>query len=184
MKTALVILFPNFEEIEAVATIDVLRRGNVDVTVASLHGEKNVTGAHKITCMADVVGIPAEDFDALIIPGGPGIAQLRHSEKLEELILRQYEAGRLLAAICAAPLLLQDVGILDKHHHTAHFSLAEELPDARTHELVVSDGNVITGCGPAGGINFGLAILKYLENMESVRGVMHGMMCDHQDTIV
>jgi 4-methyl-5(b-hydroxyethyl)-thiazole monophosphate biosynthesis len=83
-----------------------------------------------------------------------------------------------VAAICAAPILLHDLGILDKHHHTAHFSMKDELKDARTHELAVMDGNIITGCGPAGGINFGLAILEYLANMMIVREVAHGMMCD------
>jgi 4-methyl-5(b-hydroxyethyl)-thiazole monophosphate biosynthesis len=98
---------------------------------------------------------------------------------VENLIRRQYESGRLVAAICAAPILLHDLKILDKHHYTAHFSMEKELKGARFHELVISDGNVITGCGPAAGINFGLAILKYLDSIESVRVISHGMMCDY-----
>ncbi|MDR0418034.1 MAG: DJ-1/PfpI family protein [Puniceicoccales bacterium] len=184
MSTALIILFPGFEEIEAISTIDVLRRGGVDVTIAALNGEKNITGAHHITCVADVVGIPAKEFDAIIIPGGAGVLRLRHNTEIENLIRKQYESGRLVAAICAAPILLHDLEILNKHRHTAHFSMKDTLKDALVHELTVVDGNIITGCGPASGINFSLAILEYLINITLVREIAHGMMCDYWDKIV
>ncbi|MDR1590402.1 MAG: DJ-1/PfpI family protein [Puniceicoccales bacterium] len=178
MKSALVFLFTDFEEIEAISTIDVLRRGGINVVVVSLTGEKNVVGAHKIVCLADVIGIPENDFDAIIIPGGHGVLQLRSDKKLLKFIQEQYDKGKLMAAICAAPILLHDGGILDKHHYTCHFSMLSELKEGRVHELVVSDGNVITACGPAAGINFGLAILEFFANVAVVREVAHGMMCD------
>ncbi|MDR1367071.1 MAG: DJ-1/PfpI family protein [Puniceicoccales bacterium] len=184
MSTALIILFPGFEEIEAISTIDVLRRGGIGVTMAALDGEKNITGAHHITCVADVVGIPTEEFDAIIIPGGAGVLRLRHNTEIKNLIRKQYESGKLVAAICAAPILLHDLEILDKHRHTAHFSMKDELKDAQVHELTVVDGNIITGCGPAGGINFALAILEYLVSIAVVREVAHGIMCDREDKIV
>jgi 4-methyl-5(b-hydroxyethyl)-thiazole monophosphate biosynthesis len=178
MKSALVFLFTDFEEIEAISTIDVLRRGGINVVVASLTNEKNVAGAHKIVCLADVVGIPDRDFDAIVIPGGPGVLRLRNDKNMLKFIQEQYDKGKLMAAICAAPILLHDGGILDKHHYTCHFSMLSELKEGRIHELVVSDGNVITACGPGAGINFGLAILEFFENVSLVREVAHGMMCD------
>jgi 4-methyl-5(b-hydroxyethyl)-thiazole monophosphate biosynthesis len=178
MKTAVIVLFTDFEEIEAISTIDVLRRGGVKVTVASLTEELAVTGAHGITCLADVVGIPRENFDALIIPGGPGVLRLRGDKKLLTTAQSAYDEGKLIGAICAAPILLHDLGILEQHHYTCHFSMVKELKAARTHELVVSDGNLITGCGPGAGIKFGLAILEFLESMASAREVAHGMMSD------
>jgi 4-methyl-5(b-hydroxyethyl)-thiazole monophosphate biosynthesis len=178
MKSALVFLFTDFEEIEAISTIDVLRRGGVRVVAASLTGEKIVVGAHKILCLADVVGIPDEHFDAIIIPGGAGVLGLRSDKKLLKFIREQYDKEKLIAAICAAPILLHDMGILEKHHYTCHFSMISEMKNARLREAVVRDGNIITACGPAAGINFGLAIAEFLATMPSVREIAHGMMCD------
>jgi 4-methyl-5(b-hydroxyethyl)-thiazole monophosphate biosynthesis len=176
MKSALIFLFTGFEEIEAVSTIDVLRRGGIRVVSASLTGEKNVTGAHQITCLADVIGIPEENFDAILIPGGPGVFHLRSDKNISKFIREQYDEGKLIAAICAAPVLLHDAGILENHRYTCHFSVLSELSDARTHEAVVSDGNVITACGPGAGINFGLAIVEFFSNIPLVREIAHGMM--------
>ncbi|MDR3317255.1 MAG: DJ-1/PfpI family protein [Puniceicoccales bacterium] len=178
MKSVLIFLFNDFEEVEAISTIDVLRRGGIEVIIASLTGEKNVIGAHKITCVADIIGIPEDDFDAIIIPGGSGVLSLRNDEKILKMIRRHYDKGKLIAAICAAPILLHDMGILEKHHYTCHFSMISEMKDARTHELVVSDGNMITGCGPAAAINFGLAIVEFFSNIQTVRQIAHVMMCD------
>ncbi|MDR1435327.1 MAG: DJ-1/PfpI family protein [Puniceicoccales bacterium] len=178
MKSALIFLFPDFEEIEAISTIDVLRRGKMEVIVASLVGEKSIRGAHGISCEADVIGIPEKNFDAIIIPGGSGVLRLRKDKILTKFIFEQYNLGKLIAAICAAPVLLHDSGILEKHRYTCHFSMVSELKNASLRESVVSDGNVITARGPAAAINFGLAILEFFENMTDIREVSHGMMCD------
>ncbi|MDE6576412.1 MAG: DJ-1/PfpI family protein [Opitutales bacterium] len=181
MSTACVLLFDGFEEIEAISTVDVLRRGGVEVMTASL-AAPTVTGAHQLALKAETsiedlrTGKSQALFDALIIPGGPGVLQWRHNPVVSGLIQQYYQASHLVAAICAAPILLYDLGILEKHRYTAHFSMEELTPHARLHELVVTDGNIITGCGPAAGIPFGLAILRYLTNTEIVKKVAHGMM--------
>ena len=175
MTSALLLLFDGVEETEAIATIDVLRRGQIDVTTASLSG-KTITSSHQVKITADVEGIPDNTYDAVIIPGGS--LAIRHNAQIENLVQKQYESGRLVAAICAAPIILHDLGILEKHHYTAHYSMVDELPKARLHEPVVIDGCVITGCGPAAGINFGLAILKYLTSVSGAQRVAHAMMCD------
>ncbi|MDR2807308.1 MAG: DJ-1/PfpI family protein [Puniceicoccales bacterium] len=178
MKSALIILFPDFEEIEAVSTIDVLRRGGMRVVLTAINSESNVVGAHGITCIADDVRLPEDLFDAVIIPGGPGVLRLRNDKILSKFILKHYNQGKLIAAICAAPLLLHDLGILDKHNYTCHFSVTATLKNAQHNESVVCDKNVITACGPAAGINFGLAILKFFESIQNVRDIAYGMMCN------
>jgi 4-methyl-5(b-hydroxyethyl)-thiazole monophosphate biosynthesis len=178
MKSALIFLFTDFEEIEAISAVDVLRRAGTRVVVASLTGEKIVVGAHKISCLTDIVGIPDDHFDAVIIPGGGGVLRLRSDKNLLKFIGEQYDKGKLIAAICAAPILLYDLGILEKHQYTCHFSMISEMKNARLDEAVVRDSNVITGCGPAAGINFALAIVEFLENMPLVSEIAHGMMCD------
>ena len=177
MSSALILLFDGVEKVEAISVIDVLRRGRIDVTTASIKNTV-VTGAHQVKLTADVVGIPKNIYDVVVIPGGPGVLALRHNAQIENLIQKQYESSRLVAAICAAPIILNDLGILEKHRHTAHFSMVNNLPNARLHEMVVTDGHVITACGPAAGINFGLAILEHLTTVDSAKEVAHAMMCD------
>lgn len=176
MNTARVLLFDGVEEIEAVSTIDVLRRGGVEVITTSL-AAPTVAGAHQIVLTAETsVTNDMAMCDALVIPGGPGILQWRHQALVSDLIQQYYQASHLVAAICAAPILLHDLGILAKHRYTAHFSMEELAPHARLHELTVTDGNIITGCGPAAAIPFGLAILRALTDTEIVKKVSHGMM--------
>ncbi|MDR1303551.1 MAG: DJ-1/PfpI family protein, partial [Puniceicoccales bacterium] len=148
------------------------------VVMASLTGEKIVVGAHKISCLADAVGISDDHFDAIIIPGGAGVLRLKNDKNMLKFVREQYDKEKLIAAICAAPILLHDLGILEKHQYTCHFSMISEMKNARLDEAVVRDGNVITGCGPAAGINFGLAIVEFLENMSLVSEIARGMMCD------
>lgn len=172
---ALLVLFNGFEELEAVSTIDLLRRGKVDVTTVAIGGQQEVTGSHNLTLLADTAQIPEELYDALIIPGGPGVLALRHHATVENLIQQYYNNQRIVAAICAAPILLSDLGLLKNHQYTAHFSMLRELPEAQSQERVVVDGKLITGSGPAAGMHFGLAILQALSNLEVVREVAHAL---------
>src|SRR5689334_18108366 len=104
MATALVLLAEGFEEIEAVTIIDVLRRGEVAVTTASLAG-KHVRGSHDIRVEADTLldSVSIDDFDALVLPGGPAAKTLREDERAQAAIRRAASSGKLVAAVCAAP---------------------------------------------------------------------------------
>lgn len=162
MATALVLLTDGFEEIEAVTIIDVLRRGEVAVTTASL-GVRRVTGSHQIILEADLMldGLAVEDFDALVLPGGPGAKTLREDPRAQAVIQRAASAGKLVAAVCAAPTALEAAGVLVGKRATAY--PGNTLPSARqVEDRVVEDGNVITSRGPGTAMAFALKLVERL----------------------
>lgn len=164
-KSALVILHDGFEEMEAVAPIDILRRGEVSVTVASLAKEKSVTGRSGITITADTDLDQAlvRDYDLIVLPGGPGVFKgLRQDPRVRRALQHQVDAGKPVAAICAAPLVLLDAGVLDGLRYTAHFSTADELPDRDESVTVVRDGLVTTSQGAGTATAFALRLLADL----------------------
>jgi protein deglycase len=166
MATALVLLADGFEEIEAVTIIDVLRRGEVEVTTASLSGER-VTGSHQIALVADALlaTVTVESFDALVLPGGPAAKTLREDARAQATIKRAAAAGKLLAAVCAAPTALEAAGVLAGKRATSYPGNA--LPSARqVEETVVIDGNVITSRGPGTTMAFALAVVERLRGAE------------------
>jgi putative intracellular protease/amidase len=112
-KRVLCLLFPGFEEIETIAPVDLLRRAGVEVVVASLTGEKLVKGRCDITVQADasLADVAEQDFDLFVIPGGPGIKAVRADGRAAKLAERFRDAGKPVAAICAAPTVLKDAGI-------------------------------------------------------------------------
>jgi len=164
MPTVLVPLADGFEEIEALAPIDLLRRAGIAVTTASLSAHGRATGRSDIVVLTDrTLGeAMASDYDLLFLPGGAGTKFLRADERVRELVLRQHAAGRWLAAICAAPTVLHDCGLLAGRRYTAHYSVAPELPDILTQERVVTDGKITTSRGAGTSIEFGLHLVSLL----------------------
>ncbi len=173
MPTVLAILAEGFEEIEALAPIDLLRRAGAEVTVAALGGDIHVTGRDHITVHADTTLAAAESasFDCLFLPGGPGTRHLRADPRVKALALRQQAAGKWIAAICAAPTVLHDAGLLAGRRYTAHFSVENELPNVLRHERVVIDGNLITSRGAGTALEFGLQVIEHLFSPEKAREV-------------
>jgi protein deglycase len=166
MATALVLLADGFEEIEAVTIIDVLRRGEVEVTTASLGGAR-VTGSHQISLEADALlaAVSVESFDALVLPGGPAAKTLREDARAQATIKRAAAAGKVLAAVCAGPTALEAAGALVGKRATSYPGNA--LPSARqVEESVVIDGNVITSRGPGTTMAFALALLEQLRGLQ------------------
>jgi len=162
MATALVLLADGFEEIEAVTIIDVLRRGAVVVTTASLGG-KHVRGSHDIVLEADVLleGVSVDDFDALLLPGGPAAKTLREDPRAQKVIKRAAAADKLLAAVCAGPTALEVAGVLVGKRATVY--PGNQLPSAQVvEERVVEDGNVITSAGPGTSMAFALKVVARL----------------------
>src|SRR4051794_38279823 len=129
MATALVLLADGFEEVEAVTIIDVLRRGEVAVTTASLAG-KRVHGSHDIVVESDALlnDVSVDDFDALVLPGGPAAKILREDARAQTAIKRAAAAGKLLAALCAGPTALEVAGVLAGKRATVYPS--NKLPSA------------------------------------------------------
>jgi 4-methyl-5(b-hydroxyethyl)-thiazole monophosphate biosynthesis len=177
MARALLLLAEGFEEIEAVTVIDVLRRASVDVTVAAL-GSSPVRGSHGITVSADTTLADAQGqaFDALILPGGmPGSQHLKDDPRVLELVRRQASAGKLTAAICAAPIALEAAGVLAGRRATSY--PGEELPSARTsEERVVEDGPIVTSRGPGTAIDFAVALVARLVGAARAKTVREKML--------
>jgi len=162
MASALVLLAEGFEEIEAVTIIDVLRRGEVAVTTASL-ATKHVQGSHSIVIEADALltEVSVEDFDALVLPGGPAAKTLREDARAQASIQRAACAGKLLGAVCAAPTALEVAGVLSGKRATVY--PGNQLPSAHfVEERVVEDGQVVTSRGPGTTMAFALKLVERL----------------------
>ena len=168
MKTVLVPLANGFEEIEAIAIIDVLRRAGIDVVVAGIPG-KIVKGAHQINITADtkLEDVKNESFDAIILPGGdPGYKNLLKSNLILNLVKRYDQGGKLVAAICASPMVLAKAGVLNNRLATIYPGMERDIPKPRDGK-VVRDGNIITSQGPGTAMEFALALVEYLEGKDA-----------------
>lgn len=157
-------LADGFEEIEAFTTLDILRRLGLDVRVTSISGARSVTGAHGIAVMADTLfrSVEVKNSEAFIFPGGmPGAKLLKQCDVLRKLIVAHHEEGKLLAAICAAPIVLANAGVLENKMVTCYPGFEKELTGADVRDaLVVVDGNIITAKGPGASVHFALAIAE------------------------
>jgi len=166
-KKVLIPIANGSEEIEAVCTIDVLRRAGADVTVASVEDSQQVTASRGVKLVADCLIADCADatFDLIAVPGGmPGAEHLRDSATLTRLLLAQQKAGRLYAAICAAPVVvLQHHGLLQGRQATCHPSVAGQLRSPQAMEQrVVADGPCITSRAPGTAIEFALELVEAL----------------------
>ena len=168
MPTVLAILAEGFEEIEATAPIDLLRRAGAEVTVAALAEGIHVTGRSGLTMHADttLAAVGEREFDCVFIPGGPGVKHLRADSRVRAIVLRHAAANRWLAAICAAPTVLHDAGLLTGRRYTAHFSVANELPAILVNERTVVDGRLLTSRGAGTAIEFGLLLVEKLFSLD------------------
>ena len=164
MPTALVIQADGFEELEALAPVDLLRRAQIEVTVVTLSENRHATGRSGITVHGDAAlsTVQGRLFDLLFLPGGAGVENLRADPRVGELVRQHHAADRWLAAICAAPTVLSDCGLLAGKRYTAHFSVAEELPEILSTERVVTDGKIITSRGAGTAVEFGLHLVTLL----------------------
>ncbi|CAN5646922.1 DJ-1/PfpI family protein [soil metagenome] len=163
-KRVLCILGEGFEEIETITPIDLLRRAGVDVVLASVNGDSLVMGRSNIIVQTEIAlsRLQVADFDLLLLPGGPGVTGLRKEGRAATLAKEFHAAEKLVAAICAAPTILQDAGLLEGKRFTAHSSVHAELPAALGEERVVQDGKIITSRGAGTALDFGLALVAEL----------------------
>ena len=165
------------EETELVTPVNLMRRGGIEVVLAALDGG-TVTGRGGIEIGADLSLDEVEDvagFDLLFLPGGPGVAELRSDGRAAALATEFVAAGKTVAAICAAPLILKDAGVLAGRRFTAHFSVHGDLPGV-VDERVVEDGPVLTSRGPGTAVDFGLALVSRLAGEAVAREVAAGIM--------
>jgi protein deglycase len=177
-KRVLCLLAPGFEEIETVTPIDLLRRAGAEVVVASLNGEPSVTGRSQLTLQADaaLADVADEEFDILLVPGGPGVHALRADGRPAKLAKAFHQAGKIVAAICAGPAVLKDANLLENRKFTAHFSVYEELPNALAKERVVQDGTILTARGAGTAVDFGLAVVQSLFGADKANEIARAIM--------
>ncbi|SHJ57030.1 DJ-1 family glyoxalase III [Parasporobacterium paucivorans] len=166
MYKVLVFLAEGFEEVEALAVADVLMRAGARVRLVSVSESLQVKGAHGIEikagqCLRDVV---QEEADILFLPGGmPGTTNLGNSKELKEMLFKQNQAGRRIAAICAAPSILGEMGLLQGKKATCYPGFEDALAGAVVvNEKVVTDGNITSSRGMGTAIDLGLALTKIL----------------------
>lgn len=177
-KRVLCLLVPGFEEIETIAPIDLLRRAEAEVVIASVNGEKLVAGRCGVVVQAEVTltEVEKQPFDLLFIPGGPGVKALREDGRAAKLARAYAQEGKPVTAICAAPLVLADAGLLAGKRFTAHFSVHSDLPGVLGHERVVKDGVIITSRGAGTAVEFGLELIRQLFGEAKVAEVAGAIM--------
>ncbi len=155
-----------YEEVEALTVVDLLRRAGVETTMVSVTGEKNVTGSHGITIQVDKLFKEIDDSaDMLVLPGGmPGTPNLKAHKGLTEMIERYAaDSSKYIAAICAAPTVFGEMGLLQDRMATCYPGMEEGLIGATVLEdKVVIDGRIITSRGLGTAIHFGLALVGIL----------------------
>jgi 4-methyl-5(b-hydroxyethyl)-thiazole monophosphate biosynthesis len=176
MASVLIPVADGSEELEAVTLIDLLRRAGIEVVVAGLQ-------PGPVTCSRGTVLVPdvsldevlERDFDMVVLPGGlPGADHLDRDERIHSLLKRMADAGRFTAAICAAPKVLANAGLLDNRQATSYPGVIDgmDLPATRVVDRpVVQDGKVITSRGPGTAMDFALALIEQLVGAEQRRSV-------------
>ena len=181
-KTA-IFLADGFEEIEALTVVDLLRRAGIEITTASIMGRKSVEGSHKITVEADALleDLDFDSFDMLILPGGmPGTTNLDNCAPLKAQIQKFADAGKLLAAICAAPTVYGGMGLLKGKKATCYPGREGDLTGAEVQTTeVVKDGNFITSRGMGTAIPFGLAIIEQFQGEKAAKDMAKKIVYNH-----
>lgn len=169
------LLGTGFEETEAIAPLDLLRRAGVEALTVGING-KAVSGSHKIVVEADItIGqMDLTDMEMIIIPGGlGGVASLRSSKEALEALKFGWDNGKIVAAICAGPTVLADLGITDGLRATCYPGQEKNMGTALMQEnaAVVTDGRLITGTSAGCAISFGLALVEALKGKEAAETV-------------
>lgn len=160
------------EEIEGLTAVDILRRAGLEIVTISINNTDSVTGSHNISFQTDAIfeQVNLDEFDAIILPGGmPGTVKLGEHDGVTKAVQAFASAGKLVAAICAAPSVLGAAGILQGKRAVCHPGFEDKLTGAQvSFEPVMTDGNIITSRGMGTAIEFALAIVQYLKDEDAV----------------
>lgn len=180
MKTAYVFFADGFEEIEAFATVDILRRSGMKVIMVTVMESEIVMGAHgvPVLCDVNVANCDFSDAEIVVLPGGmPGAENLEKCDDLRRLIERMAHEDKPLAAICAAPMVYGKMGLLKGKRATCYPGFESFLLGAdATGAVVEVDGNFITGRGPGAAFDFALAIVEKLVGKDKADELKQGML--------
>lgn len=180
MKKAIVLLARGFEEVEALTCVDVLRRGGVHCITCSINSEDDVMGTHEIHVKANSLleNTNTDKYDALIIPGGmPGATNLRDNPQVIQVVKKFNDCGKILAAICAGPIVLKKAGAIENKNVTSYPGFEKDIaPVSYSEDIVVQDRNIITSRGPATAMHFAFKILENLTDKATVEKLKKDML--------
>lgn len=181
MKRAYVFFADGFEELEAIGTVDMLRRAGMDAVSVSVNGSQYVTGAHNVTVKTDIPisEVDAENAEWLVLPGGmPGAVNLYDCAELQALLRSQYDRNRNIAAICASPaVVLGQLGMLKGRKATCYPGFEGKCEGAEMKdERCVTDANIVTANGPSSVTNMCFAIISISKGRETAVRVMNDML--------
>lgn len=175
-----VFLAEGFEEIEALAPIDILKRGGVEVRTVGVNG-KTIKGSHNISIITDITteDINLDDIEAVVLPGGmPGTLNLEKNDVVINTVKYCYEKNLLIGAICAAPSILGHLGMLNGKKATSFPDFQKELIGANLdNEYVSNDGMIVTARGMGVSTEFGLKLLEILKNIDVAEKVKGSIQC-------
>jgi 4-methyl-5(b-hydroxyethyl)-thiazole monophosphate biosynthesis len=178
MKTIFIFLTTGFEDIEAIATIDILRRAELNVKSVSLTDSKQVMSSHQVLVTADLMfdRVDFSEAELLILPGGT--TRFNEHENMKKELLAFANKGEKVAAICASPMVLGGLGLLDGKKATCYPGFEQYLKGAtlQTDKAVVVDGNITTGRGPGLTIDFALNLVEQLAGKEKRDAVAAGLL--------
>ncbi len=173
-------LADGFEEIEALTVVDVLIRANISAETVSITGKREVIGAHNVIVTADKVfeETDYDDGNMIVLPGGvPGTTNLEQHSGLMEIIKAYEKQGKWIAAICAAPRVLGDLGLLNNKAATCYPGYEDRLKGAIISSAnVVQSGNIITSRGPATAMLFALKLVEVLDGPDKVNMIKEDML--------
>lgn len=177
MKNVLLLMFDNVEELEAIAPIDILRRAGANVVVASVAEKLFVKGRSNIEIKCDVLfnDVKEKSFDAVVVSGGAGVNDIVKNADLLKFINRHNQQNAIIGAICAAPVVLKQAGVLQGKQCTAHTSRVSELENCDISKPVVCDGNIITSRGAGTAIEFALTLAEKIFSAEITKEVANSI---------
>ncbi len=174
-------LAEGFEEIEALTPVDVLRRAGIPIKTVAIGPEKTVLGSRKVPVVADILfgEVEPDGVDMIILPGGqPGADHLYESEELRRIVRFSFEKNRILAAICAAPLVLGRLGLLEGKKATCYPGYEDNLKGAEVfpEKAVVCDGKIVTARGPGAASEFAFKLVELLADKEKADSIRRAML--------
>ncbi len=162
----LVFIADGFEEVEALTVVDYLRRLNIIVDMVSISENHQVSGSHyiEVTTNKLISEIKHKDYDGLVIPGGmPGATNLKDNSQVIELVQKMHADNKMIAAICAGPIVLEKAGIIEGKNITSYPNFEQKLKNSNyKKDKTVRDGNIITARGPYFAVDFTFEIVDYL----------------------
>lgn len=170
MKKVLIFIADGTEEVEVITVVDYLRRANIEVDLVSVMEKKEITGAHNIKIVADklIDEVKSQDYDAVYAPGGlPGAYHIRDNKTAISIFQEMAEAQKITSALCAAPIVLDEAGLLKDKDFTCYPGFEKNIGNGNHKEdITVKDGKVLTGRGPAIAASLAFDLIEELVSKE------------------